>query len=130
MGSNTKRSHEPIYKTYTKIEAKGLRATTFDTAILEKLPFWRLPKIISHFDGSNNIFADCRNIYFRQGQYWQIAYSRFLVAWKCIKIRCKNTAFYIFISSEIWSKFSSTALVLDTIYVKYCSTRKFTSISG
>ena len=23
-----KRSHEPIYKTYTKIEAKGLRATT------------------------------------------------------------------------------------------------------
>ena len=23
------RSHEPIYKTYTKIEAKGLRATTF-----------------------------------------------------------------------------------------------------
>ena len=23
-----KRSHEPIYKTYTKIEARGLRATT------------------------------------------------------------------------------------------------------
>ena len=23
-----KRSHEPIYKTYTKIEAKGLRSTT------------------------------------------------------------------------------------------------------
>ena len=23
-----KRSHEPIYKTYTKVEAKGLRATT------------------------------------------------------------------------------------------------------
>ena len=23
-----KRSHEPIYKTYTKIKAKGLRATT------------------------------------------------------------------------------------------------------
>ena len=30
-----KRSHEPIYKTQTKIEAKRLRATTF--AILEKL---------------------------------------------------------------------------------------------
>ena len=31
-----KRSHEPIYKTYTKNEAKGLRATTFAIAILEK----------------------------------------------------------------------------------------------
>ena len=28
MGSNTERSHEPIYKTYTKIEAKALRSTT------------------------------------------------------------------------------------------------------
>jgi hypothetical protein len=28
-----KRSHEPIYKTYTNIEAKGLRATTFGRAI-------------------------------------------------------------------------------------------------
>ena len=28
MGSNTeKKKHEPIYKTYTKIEAKRLRAT-------------------------------------------------------------------------------------------------------
>ena len=31
-----KRSHEPIYKTNTKIEAKGLRATTFAIAKLEK----------------------------------------------------------------------------------------------
>ena len=31
-------------------------------AILEKLPFQRVPKIISHFDGSNNIFADCNVI--------------------------------------------------------------------
>ena len=38
-----KRSHEPIYKTYTKIEAKGLRAITLlsqswksDIAILDK----------------------------------------------------------------------------------------------
>ena len=28
MGSNTEKSHEPIYKTFTKKEAKGLRATT------------------------------------------------------------------------------------------------------
>ena len=28
-------------------------------ATLEKLPFLRVTKIISHFDGSNNIFADC-----------------------------------------------------------------------
>ena len=34
-----KRSHEPIYKTHTKIKAKRLRATTFAIAILEKLPF-------------------------------------------------------------------------------------------
>ena len=33
MGSIQKRSHEPIYKTYTKIEAKGLRATTKGGAI-------------------------------------------------------------------------------------------------
>ena len=31
-----KRSHEPIYKTYTKIEAKRLRATTFAIAKLEE----------------------------------------------------------------------------------------------
>jgi hypothetical protein len=30
-----KRSHEPIYKTYTRIEAKRLRATTFAIAKLE-----------------------------------------------------------------------------------------------
>ena len=29
-------------------------------AILEKLPFYRVTKIISHFDCSNNIFSDCR----------------------------------------------------------------------
>ena len=28
-------------------------------AILEKLPFSKGTKIISHFDGSNNIFVDC-----------------------------------------------------------------------
>ena len=37
MGSNTEKKHEPIYKTYTKIEAKGLRATTKGGAI-EKSP--------------------------------------------------------------------------------------------
>jgi hypothetical protein len=31
-----KRSHEPIYKTPTKIEAKRLRATTFAIAMLEE----------------------------------------------------------------------------------------------
>ena len=29
-------SHEPIYKTYAKVEAKRLRATTFAVAKLEK----------------------------------------------------------------------------------------------
>ena len=33
MGSITERSHEPIYKTYTKNEAKGLRAITKGGAI-------------------------------------------------------------------------------------------------
>ena len=57
MGSNTdqKSSHEPIYKTYTKIEAKSLRATTFAIAkmgsnreksniaiaLLDKRPFFK-----------------------------------------------------------------------------------------
>ena len=72
MGSNKKRSHEPIYKTYTKIEAKRLKATTFALAklqeqlgsnrensniasiILKKLPFLNVTKIISHFYGNNN----------------------------------------------------------------------------
>ena len=31
-----KRSHEPIYKTHTKIEAKRLRATTFAIVKLEE----------------------------------------------------------------------------------------------
>ena len=33
-------SHEPIYKTYTKIEAKRLRATTFAIAKLEEITKW------------------------------------------------------------------------------------------
>ena len=37
MGSNTEKSHEQIYKTHTKIEAKILRATTFAIAT-EKSP--------------------------------------------------------------------------------------------
>ena len=32
-------------------------------AILEKLPFLKGNKKISHFDGSNNIFADCNLTY-------------------------------------------------------------------
>ena len=43
---------EPIYKTHTKMEANRLRPTTF---AITKL----VTKIISHFDGSNNIFVDC-----------------------------------------------------------------------
>ena len=35
MGSNTEKNHEPIYKTYTKIEAKGLRAS--DNIAIAKL---------------------------------------------------------------------------------------------
>jgi hypothetical protein len=33
-----KRSHEPIYTTHTKIEAKRLRATAFAITKLQKLP--------------------------------------------------------------------------------------------
>jgi hypothetical protein len=36
MEAIQKRSHEPIYKTYTKIEAKRLRATTSAIAKLEE----------------------------------------------------------------------------------------------
>ena len=48
MGSNTEKSHDPIYKTHTKIEAKRLRATTFAIAIFENFSF---------FKGTKNIFA-------------------------------------------------------------------------
>ena len=43
-----KRSHEPIYKTHAKIEAKRLRATAFAITIMEKLPFLK---------GNRNYFA-------------------------------------------------------------------------
>ena len=36
MGGNTERSHEPIYKTYTKFETKRLRSTTYAIAKLEE----------------------------------------------------------------------------------------------
>ena len=69
MGSNREKSHKPIYKTDTKIQAKMLRVTTFDNAKLEerklngeqwrKVLFDRVSKIISQFWGTNNIVADC-----------------------------------------------------------------------
>ena len=37
MRRNKEKSHEPIYKTHTKIEALRLRATTFAIAKLEEL---------------------------------------------------------------------------------------------
>ena len=43
-----KRSHEPIYKTFTTIEAKRLRATAFANAKLEgsKACLWTVPFIL------------------------------------------------------------------------------------
>ena len=41
-------------------------------AILEKLPFLKGNKIISYFDGSNNIFIDCISI----DEIW----------WRCLPI--------------------------------------------
>ena len=59
MGSNTEKKPWTNLQNSTIIEAKGLRATTFAIAILEKLPFLKVNKIISYLDGSNNIFANC-----------------------------------------------------------------------
>ena len=72
----------------TKIEAKRLRATNFAKVgraitkwvAMEKSPvllskysrddqFYRLTKIISHFDGSNNIFVDCIEYILTQKQF-------------------------------------------------------------
>ena len=39
--------------------------------------FWRVTKIISHFDGSNNIFADCISICYTLG--WCLTYNARLV---------------------------------------------------
>ena len=36
MGRNTEKSHEPMFTTYTKIEAKRLRATNFAIAKMEE----------------------------------------------------------------------------------------------
>ena len=37
-----------------------------------------------------------KKLFIRQGQYWQIAYYRFLEVWNAIKIRCSNTVFYVY----------------------------------
>ena len=65
-------------------------------------------------------------MYIRQSRYWQIDYPRFLVLRKAIKRICSNTAFYVHLRKLFrnWSKFSSSALVLETFNVKYCSELK------
>ena len=70
-----KRSHEPIYKTNKKNWSKEIKSDNFcyrkvgraitkwwaieKSPILINYQFERVTKIILHFDGSNNIFADC-----------------------------------------------------------------------
>ena len=58
----------------------------------------------------------------RQGQYWQIANPRFLVAWNGFKMRCSNSFLCLLKKiTQNWGHFSSTPLVIDTYYAKYWS---------
>ena len=67
-------------RTDTKKEANRIKSDKFTRsirgksniaiAILEKLPFLKETKIISHFGGSNNIFADCILYNFRFDSVW------------------------------------------------------------
>ena len=61
----------------------------------------------------------------RQG--CQIAKHTFLVAWNGIKWDVVVNVFNVYLTklSRSWGKYSSTALVLDTFYVKYCSPPQF-----
>ena len=61
-------------------------------AILEKLPFLRVKKNISQFDGSNNIFADCIVILqiCKNYQYPKYNFGRIIPN----KMRCSNTFFW------------------------------------
>ena len=59
----------------------------------------------------------------RHNRYWQTAYPKFLVAPNCLKKGSRNILFFVYFKklSRFWGKFSSTALVIDTYYVKYWS---------
>ena len=52
-----------------------------------------------------------------QDRNLQIAKQIFLVILNGIKMRCSNTAFYIYLRkvSQNWGNFSSSALLLDTL---------------
>ena len=62
----------------------------------------------------------------RLGRLWQIAKHAFLVDKNPMKIRCSNTAFYIYWRNlaQSWGKFNGTALVLDTFYVSIAQNSK------
>ena len=49
MGSNTEKSHEPIYKTYTKVKAKILKAKV-GRAITKWGAIEKSPILLSNFE--------------------------------------------------------------------------------
>ena len=59
----------------------------------------------------------CIDMFIRHGRYWQISRPRFMVAWNGIKMRCSNTLYFRKLSWN-FDQFSSSALVLDTFYLK------------
>ena len=59
----------------------------------------------------------------RQGWKWQIAKHWFLVTWNVMKMRYSNKVLYAHLRklSKTRVEFSSTAILLDSFYEKYCS---------
>ena len=63
-----------------------------------------------------------RQLWIKQGRYWQMDKHKFLVAWNAILMRCTNTDFMF--TSENCSEIEVNFIVCANtghFYVKYCS---------
>ena len=60
-------------------------------------------------------------LYIRHEQYWQIAYPKFWIAKNWIKKDNEKNIFIFYLRKLSGFQVSSTALVIDTFYVKNCS---------
>ena len=97
MGSNTEKKHWPIYKTYTKIEAKGLRATTraiTKGGAIEKSPIFAIAispfKVNSHrLDGGEVPFINLYEVKIVLRAFIP-KIKIFLIVKKCNKWNIKN----------------------------------------
>ena len=102
-----KRSHEPIYKKNLSREIKSdnfcyrknRRAITKWGAIEKSKK--RVTKIISHYDGSNNIFADCSVVMLQKGfVHFQMILAIYLIKNIHIHVQYMYVLMYFFFNLD------------------------------